>query len=444
MATIRLQREDFDAAAEAAALTRGRSDIGAVVTFTGICRGSEAGDPIAALTLEHFAEMAEAEIARHVDEAQKRWALLGVTVIHRYGRITPGENIVLVVTASSHRTDAFAAAEFLMDYLKTRAPFWKQVEGAKSKTWVEAKADDDAAAERWDRPEAGRGWRMIPKSGNRFSDKIMRNQTTRRMFLRLLAGAPLLAAGVRSDAREAVIPRLIKEARVRGRSRSASNSFRGRCSACAIRAIPWSADRARKKFSCCATTLSIASLIAKPCWRRRSPRTIRNMPDVLKRIRYAQGEVRWAERNHDFAQWSRSIVANKICRPVGITPSVALDKSLNGDGLGRRHYEITAVATATLMANQKALQAGDIIGFVSRRAELDFFHTGFIAFNKRGVLVLRHASRSQGRVLDEDMTSFVLPDGREIRHAVAPGRTGGRCRADYAAAALPLGCTSAV
>jgi molybdopterin synthase catalytic subunit len=154
MMTIRLQREDFDAAAEAAALTRGRSDIGAVVTFTGICRGSEDGDPIAALTLEHFAEMAEAEIGRHVEEAQKRWALLGVTVIHRYGRITPGENIVLVVTASSHRGDAFAAAEFLMDYLKTRAPFWEQVEGAKSKTWVEAQVEDDAAARRWDRPKA--------------------------------------------------------------------------------------------------------------------------------------------------------------------------------------------------------------------------------------------------------------------------------------------------
>jgi molybdopterin synthase catalytic subunit len=157
MVTIRLQREDFDAAAETAALTRGRSDIGAVVTFTGICRGSEDGDPIAALTLEHFAEMAESEITFHVDEAQKRWALLGVTVIHRHGRITPGENIVLVATASSHRAEAFAAAEFLMDYLKTRAPFWKQVEGAQSRTWVDAKADDDAAAERWERPEAGGG-----------------------------------------------------------------------------------------------------------------------------------------------------------------------------------------------------------------------------------------------------------------------------------------------
>jgi len=152
---VRLQREDFDAAAEAAAMTRGRTDIGAVVTFTGICRGAEGGEPIAALTLEHYPGMAEAEIGRHVEEAERRWPLLGVTVIHRHGRIAPGENIVLVVTASSHREAAFAAAEFLMDYLKTRAPFWKQVESATGSTWIEAKGTDDAAAERWSKP-AGR------------------------------------------------------------------------------------------------------------------------------------------------------------------------------------------------------------------------------------------------------------------------------------------------
>jgi molybdopterin synthase catalytic subunit len=150
--TVRLQREPFDAAAEAAALVRGRSDVGAVVTFTGICRGIEDGEPIAALTLEHYPGMAEAEIERHVAEAANRWRLLGVTIIHRYGRITPGEDIVLVVTASSHREAAFAAAEFLMDYLKTRAPFWKEVERAGSKTWVEAKASDDASIERWTTP----------------------------------------------------------------------------------------------------------------------------------------------------------------------------------------------------------------------------------------------------------------------------------------------------
>ena len=147
--TIRLQRETFDVAAEAKKLTQGRTDVGAVVTFTGICRGDENGEPIAALTLEHYPGMAEAEIARHVDEAFARWPLLGITVIHRFGRIAPGEDIMMVATASSHRQAAFAAAQFLMDYLKTRAPFWKQVEKASGTSWVEAKSSDDSAAERW-------------------------------------------------------------------------------------------------------------------------------------------------------------------------------------------------------------------------------------------------------------------------------------------------------
>ena len=155
-AAIRLQREPFDAAAEAQKLARGRSDIGAVVTFTGICRGEENGEPIAALTLEHYPGMAEAEIARHVEAAERRWSLLGATVIHRYGRIVPGEDIVLVLTASSHRQDAFAAAEFLMDYLKTRAPFWKRVERAGATHWVEAKSSDDSAAARWTKPAGKR------------------------------------------------------------------------------------------------------------------------------------------------------------------------------------------------------------------------------------------------------------------------------------------------
>ena len=152
--TVRLQREEFDAAAEAAALTRGRTDIGAVATFTGICRADNEGQRIEAMTLEHYPDMAEQEIARHVADAQARWPLLGVTVMHRYGRLTPGENVVLVVTASSHREAAFAAAEFLMDYLKTRAPFWKKEERAGGADWVEARQTDDAAAERWQ--QAGR------------------------------------------------------------------------------------------------------------------------------------------------------------------------------------------------------------------------------------------------------------------------------------------------
>jgi molybdopterin synthase catalytic subunit len=147
--TIHVQREDFDIADEIAAVSAGRTDIGAVVTFTGVCRDEKGR--LAALELEHYAGMAEAEIARVAEEAKGRWPLQGATVIHRYGRIAPGENIVLVVTASEHRRAAFEAAEFLMDYLKTRAPFWKREHLADGSTsaWVEATTLDDAAAERW-------------------------------------------------------------------------------------------------------------------------------------------------------------------------------------------------------------------------------------------------------------------------------------------------------
>ncbi|MBR1203143.1 MULTISPECIES: molybdenum cofactor biosynthesis protein MoaE [unclassified Bradyrhizobium] len=148
-ATIRIQQADFDVAQEIAALSKGRTDVGAVVSFSGICRGSEQGEPIAALTLEHYPGMAEAEIARHADEALARWPLQGLTIIHRFGRIAPGENIVLVVTASAHRQAAFEAAEFLMDYLKTNAPFWKREESARGASWIEAQGHDDAAAARW-------------------------------------------------------------------------------------------------------------------------------------------------------------------------------------------------------------------------------------------------------------------------------------------------------
>ena len=147
--TIRIQEADFDIAQEIAALTKGRTDIGAVVSFSGICRGSEDGEAIAALTLEHYPGMAEAEIARHAETAMSRWPLTGLSVIHRVGRISPGENIVLVLTASQHRQAAFQAAEFLMDYLKANAPFWKREEKPTGASWVEARHDDDAAAARW-------------------------------------------------------------------------------------------------------------------------------------------------------------------------------------------------------------------------------------------------------------------------------------------------------
>ena len=147
--TIRIQEADFDVAQEIAALTKGRTDIGAVVSFSGICRGSENDEAIAALTLEHYPDMAEAEIARHAETALSRWPLTGLTVIHRVGRIVPGENIVLVLTASAHRQAAFQAAEFLMDYLKANAPFWKREESSGGTSWVEARHHDDDAAARW-------------------------------------------------------------------------------------------------------------------------------------------------------------------------------------------------------------------------------------------------------------------------------------------------------
>ncbi|MBR0794604.1 molybdenum cofactor biosynthesis protein MoaE [Bradyrhizobium jicamae] len=151
-ATIRIQEADFDVAQEIAGLSKDRTDIGAVVSFSGICRGSEQGEPIAALVLEHYPGMAEAEIERHADEALARWPLQGLTIIHRFGRIAPGENIVLVVTASAHRHAAFEAAEFLMDYLKTNAPFWKREESRRGTSWIEATDHDDAATARWTKP----------------------------------------------------------------------------------------------------------------------------------------------------------------------------------------------------------------------------------------------------------------------------------------------------
>ncbi len=147
--TVRIQAADFNVAAEIAALTQGRADIGAVVSFTGLCR-DEAGS-LSALELEHYPGMAEAEISRIAQEAIERWPLAGITAIHRHGRIGPGQNIVLVVAASAHRQAAFEAASFLMDYLKSRAPFWKKEHRADGSAggWVDAKESDDIAAARW-------------------------------------------------------------------------------------------------------------------------------------------------------------------------------------------------------------------------------------------------------------------------------------------------------
>ena len=146
---VRIQRQDFDLAAEVRALSQGRHDIGAVVTFSGLCR-DEAGT-LSALELEHYPGMAEAQITRICEEAVGRFGLQAVSAIHRYGKILPGENIVLVVTASPHRQAAFDGASFIMDFLKTSAPFWKKEHGADGRAggWVSAKDEDDSARDRW-------------------------------------------------------------------------------------------------------------------------------------------------------------------------------------------------------------------------------------------------------------------------------------------------------
>ena len=146
---VRVQREDFDVGTEVRRLATGRTNIGAIVTFTGVMRSENDGASVAGMTLEHYPGMTEAELTRVEAEASNRWPLHASLIVHRVGALNPGDNIVLVVTASAHREAAFAAAEFLMDYLKTRAPFWKRVEQAGHATWVDAKSSDDSAADRW-------------------------------------------------------------------------------------------------------------------------------------------------------------------------------------------------------------------------------------------------------------------------------------------------------
>jgi molybdopterin synthase catalytic subunit len=153
---IRVQNEPFELAAEVAALTAGRTDIGAIVTFTGTVRGEAKGKPIRSMTLEHYPGMTEAELARIETEANTRWPLQGTTIIHRVGELLPGDVIVLVVAASPHRQAAFDAAAFLMDYLKTRAPFWKKETGLDGVGhWVDAREADDAALSKWNDTKPG-------------------------------------------------------------------------------------------------------------------------------------------------------------------------------------------------------------------------------------------------------------------------------------------------
>ena len=146
---IRVQREDFDVGAELAGLAAGNPGIGAVVSFVGLVRDRAGGERLKAMTLEHYPGMTEKKLAEIERDAHRRWPLESLLVIHRYGRLEPGERIVLVATASPHREAAFAACQFLIDWLKTKAPFWKSEETREGERWVEARAEDDEAAGRW-------------------------------------------------------------------------------------------------------------------------------------------------------------------------------------------------------------------------------------------------------------------------------------------------------
>ncbi len=148
---IVVQSEPFDLGAEVDSMRAGRTDIGAIASFVGLARDINEGSGVAAMTLEHYPGMTEKALAKLVDDAHTRWTLQDVTVIHRVGRLLPGDPIVLVAVASRHRGEAFAACEFIMDFLKTQAPFWKKEETADGARWVEARASDDAAAARWSR-----------------------------------------------------------------------------------------------------------------------------------------------------------------------------------------------------------------------------------------------------------------------------------------------------
>jgi molybdopterin synthase catalytic subunit len=154
--SVSVQQADFDVGAEIAALSQGRFEVGAVASFVGLVRGAGGHSDVSAMTLEHYPGMTEKALEEIVDAASERWNLLGCRVIHRFGRLVPGDRIVFVGVASAHRGEAFAACEFVMDYLKTQAPFWKLEETPEGANWVDARESDDSSAARWDDVEMRR------------------------------------------------------------------------------------------------------------------------------------------------------------------------------------------------------------------------------------------------------------------------------------------------
>jgi molybdopterin synthase catalytic subunit len=151
---VRIQTKDFDAGAEIAALRRGNAKIGAVASFIGLCRDANDGDVVTKMTLEHYPGMTEKALEGIITEAKGRWNIMDALIVHRVGELKPTDQIVLVVVTGAHRGEAFSACEFIMDYLKTRAPFWKKEETPRGARWVEARASDDEAAQRWEPPKS--------------------------------------------------------------------------------------------------------------------------------------------------------------------------------------------------------------------------------------------------------------------------------------------------
>jgi hypothetical protein len=235
----------------------------------------------------------------------------------------------------------------------------------------------------------------------------MNQATTRRTVLCMIAGLPLLA-GSRALAREKpLLGRLIAEAQalpqISQRIDLISRSLIGvRYQANTLIGGPRRQEVfvVRDDAFDCVTFCEVVLAAARA-------RSFEEFEAALLRIRYEHGEVKWEERNHYFGEWSRRAVEKKICQPVAMEQAVAIDKTVNWGNLGKRRVSLAAIPAAALLANKHLLASGDVIGFVSRRSNLDFYHTGLIAFSKHGALLLRHASQSRRRILDERMDTFV-------------------------------------
>jgi hypothetical protein len=230
---------------------------------------------------------------------------------------------------------------------------------------------------------------------------------TRRTVLQLLAGLPLVVGSSASAGDESLIGRLIAESRALPRVSQRLNFISHALLGVRYQANTLIGGPANPEvfvvrddaFDCvtfCEVVLAAAHSV-----------DLGEFEASLRRIRYEHGAVKWDERNHYFADWSRRAVENGICRPVAMQPAVTIEKTVNWQNLGERRVVLTVIPRTTFMANRKRLLSGDVVGFVSQRPDLDFYHTGLVALGKGGKLMLRHASRSHGRIVDEPMDAFV-------------------------------------